>query len=98
MATLELIAQSRRLTILRCLAEQNGKTLNASVMLTILPNWGFVELPNTVENDFIWLGEQGLVKCDDELDDVVIATLTERGLYVSKGLAKCKGVATPSLD
>lgn len=97
MGSLELIAESRRLAILRCLAEINGHMINASVMLTILPTWGFVEIPTTVENDYIWLAEQGLVKCDDELD-VMIATLTKRGLYVSKGLAKCKGVSTPSPD
>lgn len=93
----DVISEKRRLTVLRCLADQNDYALNTSVMKSILAQLGFTESSTTIENDYIWLGEQNLIT-QSKMLGVTVGKITEHGVDVSKGVVKCSGVARPSPD
>ncbi len=92
----EFIKQDRRLVILRFLAEDNDYKLNDSVLSTALEQVGHNVSRDVLRSELVWLKEQGLIKVDVLMEHIYVATLTERGLDVSKGLSLVPGVKRPS--
>jgi hypothetical protein len=95
--THEVFAKSRRLTILKLLAEQPDYAVNTSVLRTALATFAFGESRDTVEADAVWLDEQGLaVREVLEGMPVTILKITGRGMDVAQGLATHPGVDRPT--
>lgn len=87
----QLLAEHRRLTILRILHEGQGYSVNSAIVADSLPLWGFTVSRDKVHADFAWLAEQGLVEVE-ERGSVHVAQLTQRGADVANGRATCPGV------
>lgn len=90
----ERLLEDRRLVLLRLLEDLPGYMSNSSVLTKLLPSFGHLVSRDVVRGQIAWLAEQGLVKADD-VDDVTVVTLTERGLDVARGLSIVPGVARP---
>ena len=90
----ETVAKSRRLALLRILAEAPGYSANESVLQTALDSLGFRESRDQVRGDISWLAEPGLLTIEDV--GVMVATLSRRGEDVAAGRANHPGVARPS--
>lgn len=84
-----------RLTILRFLREAAGYVANASTLKSVCQAFGLVVTRDQVHTAVAWLHEQGLVTRSTH-EEMVLATLTERGLDVAEGRAQVDGVARPS--
>lgn len=91
----EVLVADQKLVILRFLAEIGGYSSNDSIIDDVLSNWSHNISRDLVRNRIHWLEEQGLVTVVP-LGKTLIATLTQRGLDVAKGLAYCEGVKRPS--
>lgn len=89
----EFRAESRRLALLRVLAESPGYSANESVLQTALDGLGFRESRDTVRADMNWLAEQGLARVEDV--GVMVSTLTARGEDVASGRGTHPGVQRP---
>ena len=83
-----------RLCALRLLAEASRYRANESLLSALLHEWGLVASRDRLRGELAWLREQGLVAIE-EIDGVMIATLTERGRDAASGAAKIPGVARP---
>lgn len=90
-----LIAQDRRLVILRFLAEDPGYRLNTSILQSAVCSVGHSCSRDQIASDCAWLAEQGLLTRED-CGPVTVCTLTERGLDVAQGRAVVPGVKRPS--
>lgn len=88
------LTEDRRLVTLRLLAELPAYRSNSSVLTVALERYGHAATRDQVKTDLRWLEEQGLLKCE-EVGPVLVATLAERGMDVSKGRAVVPGVARP---
>lgn len=95
----ELMDEDRRLCILRCLSEAEGRSLNEDLLLRVV---GFYRLGTISAADLrgylTWLEGQRLVRIEKlEAPSGVlwIATLTADGLAVTQG-KRWPGVAEPS--
>lgn len=91
----QTIREHLRLVILRTLSEQNDGALNASVLRSILPQFGFTVTRAQILSEAAWLEELGLVACR-EAGAVFVIEITERGEEVARGLARVPGIARPS--
>ncbi len=89
-----IINEHLRLTILRLLAEDPDYTINDSLLVDLATQFGFGPSRDKVRTTLAWLREQALVTYED--DQVIIATLTERGLDVALGRSVVPGVKRPS--
>lgn len=94
MSFAQLLDADRRLVMLRILAEQTGQRANSSVLAAALDHFGHAVSRDYTKTHLRWLQEQGLVAVDD-VGPVLVATLTERGADVSRGLAQVDGVSVP---
>ncbi|TDK65991.1 VpaChn25_0724 family phage protein [Sapientia aquatica] len=83
-----------RLLILRVLAELPAMKANSSVLRMALERFGHAITRDQVKTELRWLEEQGLVTIED-LDAVLVATLTERGTDAARGRSQVPGVAKP---
>ncbi|UYZ84297.1 ArsR family transcriptional regulator [Entomomonas sp. E2T0] len=90
----ELLTEQERLVILRVLTELNGYTSNNSIITELLKKWGLKVSHDQVKTHLRWLDEQGLITIED-INGVLIATLTERGEDVANGFATVDGVKRP---
>lgn len=84
-----------RITLLRLLAEQPAYKANSSLLTDAADAVGFATTRDKVRTELAWLAEQNLVRVA-ELERLVVATLTERGLDVAQGRASAPGVKTPA--
>lgn len=91
----KLLAEDRRLAILRILNGDSGYATNESVMQTALYQLGHGVSREVVRSDFAWLAEQGLVEVEQVSDSVHVARLTSRGVDVAAGHATVPGVKRP---
>lgn len=90
-----LMAEDRRLGILRLLKTAPGKSANHYVLQTALEQVEAHRVSrDTVKTDLAWLEEQGLVTVE-AVGHLVSAALTGRGDDVASGLASVPGVKTP---
>ena len=90
----ELVNADRRLVILRILEEDEGYSLNESVIQSVLDALGHSVSRDRVRTDLQWLKEQGLVTVA-EVVSVLVATLTARGADAATGRAIVPGVKRP---
>lgn len=90
----EFLRRDIRLVILRLLAEMPAYRANSSVLTMALERFGHAVSRDQVKGEIAWLAEQGLVTIDD-LDAVLVATLTERGQDVASARATVPGVSRP---
>lgn len=90
----ERLTEDRRLVILRVLQEMPASRSNSSVIADMLVMWGHQVSRDYVRTQLRWLEEQELVSVED-LDGVLVVTLTERGHDVATGAATVDGVKKP---
>lgn len=90
----ELITSDIRLVVLRALAEDEGYSLNESVIQSILGVFGHRVSRDRVKTELAWLKEQGLVRIETVVT-VQVATITSRGLDVANGSVVVPGVKRP---
>jgi hypothetical protein len=90
----ERLTEDRRLVVLRLLQEMPANRSNSSVIADSLNLWGHHVSRDYVRTQLRWLEEQELVSIDD-LDGVLVVTLTERGHDVATGAAVVDGVKKP---
>lgn len=90
----KVLTEDRRLVILRVLSELPNYKSNSSILCTLLERWGHSPSRDQVKTELYWLQEQSLLKVE-EVESVLLATLTERGMDVAKGRAVQPGVKRP---
>ena len=90
----EFLRQDQRLVLLRILAEMPAYRSNSSVLAGALHGYGHSASRDQIKTELHWLGEQGLVQVED-LESILIVTLTERGADVAAGCARVPGVKLP---
>ena len=101
MALSEILAEDRRLCILRFLAEDRDYTLNESLLQDVLELVGHALSRDAIRGELAWLEEQGLVATRRQAlggpgtKALTVATLTERGADVAAGRAVVPGVKRP---
>lgn len=91
---MEFLRKDIRLVTLRLLSEMPAYRSNSSVLTAALESYGHAVSRDQVKTELRWLEEQGLVTVDD-MDTVLVATLTERGGDVASGRASVPGVKKP---
>lgn len=91
----EHFAKHLRLVILRLLAEATEYRLNSSIIGDMVVAHGLSATRAQIRTELGWLEEQGLLKAEELIGSLVIATLTERGLDVAAGRASVVGVQRP---
>ena len=89
-------AQHLRLTLLRVLAEAPGYAANSSILSLAVEQLGLAATRDQVRSELAWLDEQRLVTLLAPSSTLVVATLTERGHDVARGLSITPGIARPS--
>ncbi|HEY0464577.1 MAG TPA: hypothetical protein VGC79_10225 [Polyangiaceae bacterium] len=89
------LRETRRLTILRLLSEQNAYMANSSVLQAGLHHLGVSSGRDDVLTDLAWLKDQGLVDLREAVEGVQIATLRSRGQEVANGHVAVPGVTRP---
>jgi len=88
------LVHDRRLVLLRLLADLAAYRANSSVLTMALAGFGHACSRDQVRTELHWLAEQHLVTLE-VMGPVLVATATERGLDVARGLAVVPGVARP---
>ncbi|MFQ5776308.1 MAG: ArsR family transcriptional regulator [Kiloniellaceae bacterium] len=84
-----------RLTLLRLLGNGGGGyAANESVLCDAVNRFGFNASRDAVRVEIVWLAEQDLLSVED-VEGVLVATLTKRGLDVAEGRARVPGVKRP---
>ncbi len=94
MAFAQFEQEDRRLVILRLLAEDSDYRANSSILQRGIELYGHTVSRDRLHTDLVWLAEQDLVKVD-EMNSVLVVTLTQRGLDVANGRAQVPGVKRP---
>lgn len=92
----KLLAEDRRLAILRVLYQAPGHRANGSVLQTALDAIGHDVSRDTIRGDLAWLAEQGLVAVEQVGTDLHVAELTQRGADVGTGRSVVPGVKRPA--
>lgn len=90
-----LLAEDRRLVVLRALQEDAGYSHNESVLQSILAAFGHTVSRDQVRSLISWLAEQDLVHVE-RVGDYMVAKLTARGADVATGAATIPGVKRPA--
>ena len=91
----DLVTADRRLRTLHILTQVPDYALNDSVLCDELGRFGHGVSRDRVRTDLDWLAEQGLVSLERLAETVSVATITERGIDVGAGRARCDGVKRP---
>lgn len=84
-----------RLTLLRALAGAPKYTANSSILHGVATDFGLHATRDQIKTELAWLKEQGAVTTRD-VESLVVATLTDRGLDVAEGNADMPGVQHPA--
>lgn len=90
----DLVAEDRRLVILRLLAESAKYSANEYLLQQGLHAFGHEVGHDLLRTELAWLAEQGLLDLD-EVAGVRVAKLRERGVDVASGVAIVPGVKRP---
>lgn len=92
----QYVTEQRRLCILILLLESKNSA-NDRVLTLGLETLGYRHLPReTIREDIRWLIDQGLIT-DEWFKDVLVCTITRRGVEVAQGKIEVPGVAKKSL-
>lgn len=89
----ELLDSDQRLLVLRTLKDLNGSA-NDSVLQKVLEQYGHKLSRDKVKTHLYWLDEQGLIRLES-IVSTEVASLSDRGLDVAEGVARCPGVGVP---
>lgn len=94
----QILAEDRRLAILRLLIEANGST-NESVLKTGLMALGHHAglTREAVRGDVRFLADRGLVREEWFEDKVLVAHIQRRGVEVAEGNVHVEGIKRPSI-
>jgi hypothetical protein len=92
---MSVLTDHLRLTILRVLHSSPGLTANSSIIQGVCGEFGVVVSRDVVKTEIAWLEEQGLLK-SQPIGQMVVATISERGLDVAEGRAIVPGVQRPA--
>lgn len=95
MSLSELLAEDRRLVILRAVTEVPGFEANESVLRTALAHFGHRVAADVARADLAWLEAHGLLRIErlkTRTADLWIAALTTAGRDVADGAATHPGV------
>ncbi len=84
-----------RLALLRVLTEATGYAANSLVLALAVKELGFAAPADQIRAQLLWLDEQRLVALVRSVNGPWVATLTERGSDVAKGLTENPGVERP---
>ncbi|QEW05643.1 VpaChn25_0724 family phage protein [Nitrincola iocasae] len=87
--------QHQRLCILRTLNEQTGYRANESFLMDVLSRYALDLSRDALRTQLAWLAEQRLITTE-QLGSTTIASITQRGQDVSRGLATLPGIKRPS--
>jgi len=90
----KLLAEDRRLVILRMLASAPGYAANGFVLREGLAASGHAVSQDQLSTELAWLAEQGLLTIVP-VADMAVAHLSPRGADVAAGLAVVPGVKRP---
>lgn len=89
-----LIAEDRRLQILKLLEASTGYQVNAPLMQSALSSMGHSIGMDQLETDISWLEGKGYL-IYDTVSGVILARITQSGLDVATGRAIVPGVKRP---
>lgn len=89
-----LLAEDRRLVLLRILDRAPGSEANHYILRDALDSMGHNVSRDVVRTDLSWLQEQGLITLE-ELQGMTVASLTGRGQDAALGRAVVPGVKKP---
>lgn len=92
----QLQTEDRRLVILRGLAAAVQYRVNAYLLRSFCDQVGHTTSADRLAADLAWLAEGGLLSIAQPSPDVLVATLTARGLDVAEGRASHPGVKRPT--
>jgi Fe2+ or Zn2+ uptake regulation protein len=96
-AFIQLMAEHRRLVILRALAsDQTAGKANDSILHTIVVDRGVQSSRDQIKAALSWLKDQGMVTLKTLESGTFVATITQTGLDVACGNAIVPGVQRPS--
>jgi len=90
----DFVIQDRRLTILRLLDNSDGYQANEFLLNSGLQSLGHNISADSMRNECAWLAEQSLVTTE-QVQGIMIITLSERGSDVAHGRAVVPGVKRP---
>ena len=91
----KLVDSHRRLCVLQLLRDEADYRLNATLLLSLVNNHGFATGHDKLENELLWLQEQGLVSLS-KVGSITLATIVARGLEVANGFVTISGVERPN--
>lgn len=91
----QLLAQDRRLSILRLLNDSGGG-LNDSIAQSALDTLGLPSAREDIRDDFEWLAKAKLVVHEAVSPTLATVKITQRGVDVALGRARVEGVKRPS--
>ena len=92
---LKHLSEHRRITILRVLKDAPAFFANDSVLQEMAARVGVSSTRDQVRADMQWLRDVGLVTLET-FQDVLVATITARGIDVALGLVMVEGVKRPT--
>lgn len=88
-------SEHHRISILKLLAQDQGFSLNESIMADGLDIYGHTLSRDQIRTQLTWLAEQNLITLDNVGGQLYVATITSRGLDVAQGKATVPGVKRP---
>ena len=89
------LIEDMRLVVLRTLSEMSSYRLNSSVLHSFITRYGHSFSRDQLRTELHWLAEQGLIVIEENIENVLVVKLTERGADVASGLV-ITGVKRPS--
>jgi hypothetical protein len=89
-----MLAEDRRLALLRFLDAAPGYSANESLLHAALERIGHAVARDVVRSDAAWLAEQGLVRTE-AVGGITVVEITGRGQDVAAGRAVVPGVKRP---
>lgn len=92
-----LLREHWRLTILRAMAEVPAQGSNESALTQFVNLFHPGTTRDQIRSEMTWLAEQGLLKVE-LVGELMVATITKRGVDVGKGHSRVPGVARPSAE
>lgn len=93
----QLMAEHRRLSILRALASpKSGGESNDSILQSITNDFGVRSSRDQIKTALTWLEEQDLVVLRKLESGTFVATIRQRGIDVASGLLTVPGVQRPA--
>lgn len=90
----DYMREDQRLVMLRVLNDMPSYTANSSVLHGLLQRYGHNPSRDQVKTELRWLEEQALVTIE-EVSDLLIARITERGADVATARTVVPGVKKP---